>query len=69
VDTLIRTQSQDTLEIERTLDGLIDFCFDPGILRLYKKLCRHYYGIDPAGTSYYVHAYREMWDADSKAKS
>lgn len=69
VESLIQSQCRDTREIERTLDGLLDFCFDPGILRLDKKLCRHYYGIDPAGTSYYVHAYREMWNTYLKAKS
>jgi hypothetical protein len=47
-------QSQDIRRIEHTLDGLLDFCFDPEVLLLYKKLCRHYYAIDPAATGDYV---------------
>ena len=46
------------------LDGLLDFCFDPEALLLYKKLCRHYYAIDLAATAEYVHAYRAMWDSE-----
>jgi hypothetical protein len=38
-------------------------------LLLYKKLCRHYYAIDPAASAAYVHAYREMWDSEPKTRS
>ena len=34
------------------------------ILQLYKKLCRHYYYINPAATADYVNIYREMWDSE-----
>ena len=64
VDSILRAQSQDIHLIERTLDGLLDFCFDPEALLLYRKLCRHYYFIDQAAASEYVDAYREMWDSD-----
>lgn len=69
VDGLVRTRSTDIRRIEHTLDGLLDFCFDPAMLILYRKLCRHYYLIDPAAAAEYVHAYREMWDSDSEAPS
>lgn len=69
VDALVQEQSADFRHIERTLDGLLDFAFDPQALRLYKKLCRHYYGIDPAAAAYYVHAYRDMWDSEPKDPS
>jgi hypothetical protein len=68
VDAIVRDQSRDVRHIERTLDGLLDFCFDPEALLLYKKLCRHYYAIDPAATSFYLNAYREMWDSEPKAQ-
>jgi hypothetical protein len=64
VDFIVREESQDTRDIEHTLDGLLDFCFDPEALLLYKKLCRHYYFIDPAATAEYVRIYREMWDSE-----
>ena len=64
VDDILRTGSQDVRHIEHTLDGLLDFCGYEPVLQLYKKLCRHYWDIDPAATADYVNAYREYWDSD-----
>jgi hypothetical protein len=64
VDDILRTRSRDTQHIEHTLDGLLDFCGHEPVLQLYKKLCRHYWDIDPAATADYVNAYREYWDSD-----
>lgn len=64
VDDILRTRSRDTQRIEHTLDGLLDFCGHEPVLQLYKKLCRHYWDIDPAATADYVNAYREYWDSD-----
>jgi len=64
VDSLVRGRSGDVLKIERTLDGLLDFCFDPDALGLYKRLCRHYPHIDPAATAAYVAAYQQLWARD-----
>ena len=64
VDDILRTRSRDTERIEHTLDRLLDFCGDETVLRMYKKLCRHYWDIDPAATAYYINAYREYWDSD-----
>ena len=64
VDDILRTRSRDTRHIEHTLDGLLDFCGHEPVLQLYKKLCRHYWDIDPAATADYVNAYREYWDSD-----
>lgn len=66
LDDILRTRSRDTQHIEHTLDRLIDFCGDEAVLRMYKKLCRHYWDIDPAATAYYVKAYREYWDGDEQ---
>ena len=62
VEDVLRTQCRDTNRIERLLDGILDFCFDPAMLQLYKKLCRYYFTINPEATVSYVNAYREMWD-------
>ena len=64
VDDILRTRSRDTQHIEHTLDGLLDFCGHEPALQLYKKLCRHYWDIDPSATADYVNAYREYWDSD-----
>ena len=66
VDDLLRSRSRDTRLIERTLDGLLDFCGHEPVLEMYKKLCRHYWDIDPAATAYYINAYREYWDSDAQ---
>ncbi|MCX5805634.1 MAG: hypothetical protein NT010_06130 [Proteobacteria bacterium] len=50
--------------IEHLLDGLLDFCFDPAILSLYKKVCRYYFQINPEATVGYVNTYREIWDSE-----
>lgn len=64
VDDILRTGSRDARYIEHTLDRLLDFCGDEAVLQMYKKLCRHYWDIDPAATADYVNAYREYWDSD-----
>jgi hypothetical protein len=68
VDAVIEGPFRDSQSIERLLDGLLDFCFDPAILLLYKKLCRYYFGIDPHATVDYVNAYREMWDSEESGE-
>ncbi|MBI4412404.1 MAG: hypothetical protein HY541_07975 [Deltaproteobacteria bacterium] len=62
VENILLTQSRDACRIQRLLDGILDFCFDPNLFGLYKKLCRYYYGIDPVATASYVYAYRDMWE-------
>jgi hypothetical protein len=69
VDSLISRRSTDVRQIEHTLDGLLDFCFDPEALVLFKRVCRIYYFIDPAAAADYVHMYRETWDSELDATS
>lgn len=59
--------SRDARRIERTLDGLLDFCGNPPTLDLYRRLCRHYFDIDPVATASYINAYRELWDSNEVA--
>jgi hypothetical protein len=61
VDEILRNGSRDANHIERTLDGLLDFCGHDSVLAMYKELCRHYGAIDPAATADYIRAYRERW--------
>lgn len=64
VEAIIRSGDRDIRHIEHTLDGLLNFCgYDPA-LQLYRRLCRHYYDIDPVATVSYVEAYRELWDSE-----
>jgi hypothetical protein len=66
VDELIRSNCQDANSIEHVLDGLLDFCGHEPVLQLYKKLCRHYWTIDPASTAEHIQFYREQWDNDEQ---
>ncbi len=68
VETILKIRSCDSLRIERCLDGMLDFCFDDGMLALYKKLCRYYFDIDPAATVSYINFYREQWDEQYKGE-
>ena len=62
VEGILRSRSRDVRHIEQTLDRLLDHCcYEPALL-LYRRLCRHYWEIDPVATVSYVNAYRELWD-------
>ena len=69
VEYLLRSRNRDARQIEHTLDRLLGFCGDERALLLYRRLCRHYWDIDPVATVDYVNAYREMWDSDEEAAS
>ncbi|TVS20248.1 MAG: hypothetical protein EA424_04920 [Planctomycetaceae bacterium] len=63
VEGILRSRSRDVRHIERTLDRLLDHCgYEPAVL-LYRRLCRHYWEIDPVATVAYVNAFRELWDS------
>lgn len=66
---ILRERTRDTARIERTLDGLLDFAFDPTLLTMFKRLCRYYWDIDPVVTASYVNYYREMWDSETEEAS
>ena len=61
VEDILRAGDRDPRRIERTLDGLLDFCGHAAILQLFRRLCRHYSGIDLAAAVGYVQAYRELY--------
>ena len=63
VDAILRTGNRDTAHIERTLDGLLDFCGHEPVLAMYKQLCRHYWAIDPSAAADYINSYRERWES------
>jgi hypothetical protein len=66
VQEMVRGGSRDVQRIEHTLDQLLDIACLPEGVTLFKTLCRHYWTLDPQATADYIHAYREMWDADDQ---
>jgi len=68
VNQIISTNNQDSQTIESLLDHMLSFCFDEDVLLLYRRLCKHYFPIDPQSTVYYINAYREMFEEDNKVE-
>lgn len=68
VDDILGSGSRDVQLIERTLDGMLDFCDHAPMLALYKALCRHYWDIDREAAVSYVQAYRERWDSEERGE-
>lgn len=64
VKNILRNKSKNIQEIERLLDGLLDFCFDEKFLLLYRKVCGYYYTISPEKTFEYIGYYKEMYDPE-----
>lgn len=62
VDAIIQNGEQGTQRIEHQLDHMLDFCCDPEMLLVFKRLCRYYFDIAPVATIEHIQAYREMWD-------
>lgn len=63
-DVCSRTVSED--ELSHLLDYLLDFACDEKILELYKMMCRRYLYVYPRCIKYYIEAYREMGEDESK---
>jgi hypothetical protein len=68
VERLLRSGSRDIQQIEQALDGLLGFCGNASALDLFQRLCRYYYDFDSAAATFYVHAYRKMWDSEFQSE-
>ncbi len=64
VEHYINDNCTDSNKIAHTLDFMLDFCFDDQMLLLYRRLCRYLYHLDPETTTFYINAYREIWDEE-----
>lgn len=64
VNAIIRKKIVDEQYILRTLDKLLDFCFDDEMLLLYKKLCRYYYPLNRDAIVDYIKYYFEMYEPE-----
>ena len=64
---VIETNNKDVIVIENLLDQLLDVCDDDQALRLFRLLCRHYWGISQVNTAIYIDGYRTMWETKASA--
>lgn len=62
VDNIIESHDCDETRITRQLDLMLGVAFDPDMLLLFKRLCRHYFPLNPVDCREYIYAYRELWD-------
>jgi len=69
VYNIIDNNLKEDNEIQRILDGILDFCYDEKMLLLYRKLCKYYYDINPVVTIEYIGFYREMYDEGNQINS
>lgn len=56
-------------EIERIMDGLLDFGDDEKFLALYKKLCRHVYNFYPQMVCEYIAIFRMQFEEKEEKKN
>ncbi len=65
-ENIIISESKDIDRIEHTLDALSEVAFNKEVLKVFKRLCRYYYCIDPLATAKHINFYREMWDNEEE---
>jgi hypothetical protein len=63
-EDIINDRITDINEIERTLDYMLDLCFDDEILLLYKAILRKLYPKYPNVVASYIKYYFEMYESD-----
>ena len=62
---IINNSITDGKQIEALLDKLIDYAgMDDDALLLFRRLCRHYYFINPRVTAEFVYSYRDMYGSE-----
>ncbi len=69
VDSVIRGHINAENEIERIMDGLIDFGDDERFLALYKKLCSHVFYNFPQMVGEHINLFRLQFEENEKEES
>ncbi len=69
-EDIIRNAVTDEKRIERILNTLPDFAgtSEDGLI-LFKRLCQHYYPLNPRATAGYISAYRDIYDNGTENES
>ena len=62
VEQVLNGSITEEREIERIMDGLVDFGDDPRLLELYKTLCRHIYYKHPALVKGHIALFRLQFE-------
>ena len=62
INSVLTGQIISEREIERLMDGLLDFCDDEKFLALYKDLCRHVYNQYPQLVGEHINLFRLLFE-------
>lgn len=63
VEQVLNDRITDKREMERIMDGLLDFCDEERFIEIYRKLCRHIYHKHPQLVGEHVALFRAQFEA------
>lgn len=61
VEQVLNDRITDKRELERIMDGLLDFCDEERFIEIYRKLCRHIYYKHPQLVGEHVALFRSLF--------
>ena len=67
VDSIVCDHITEEREIERIMDGLLDFCDEERFIEIYRKLCRHIYYHYPELVGEHVALFRAQFETADEA--
>ena len=62
VEQVLNDRITDKCELERIMDGLLDFCDEERFIEIYRKLCRHIYYKHPQLVGEHVALFRAQFE-------
>ena len=62
---ILENKITDDMQIQRALDGLLEFCNHKRIFLLYRKLCKYYHNLNPMVTAEYIKYYKEEYKSEN----
>ncbi len=64
VRMILQDEITEEKQIERIMDGLLDFCDEQRFLKLYKELCRHIFDRYPQLVGEHISIYRSLFESE-----
>lgn len=67
VEQVLNDRITDKRDLERIMDGLLDFCDEERFIEIYRKLCRHIYYKHPQLVGEHVTLFRAQFEATEES--
>ena len=64
ISLILRNEISSEHQLERIMDGLLDFCDEQRFLKLYKELCRHIFDRYPQLVGEHISIYRSLFESE-----